>query len=104
MCRKHAPFVRTLIRPEQNYENSSSNCRWWPWWRSKRHLIGEQRIQSGDHRKDQFPRFHIGESMTGECGGLVRKLGLETDAATSISVKHGVRVYGQSSETRFGFL
>lgn len=29
--------------------------------------------------KDKFPRFHIGESMTGECGASVRALGLEEE-------------------------
>jgi flavin-dependent dehydrogenase len=29
--------------------------------------------------KDQFPRFHIGESTTGECGNLIRALGLEDE-------------------------
>ena len=27
--------------------------------------------------RESFPRFHIGESMTGEAGGLVRDLGFE---------------------------
>ena len=25
---------------------------------------------------ESFPRYHIGESMTGKCGGIVRQLGL----------------------------
>ncbi len=27
--------------------------------------------------REQFPRFHIGESMTGELGALLRDLGME---------------------------
>ena len=46
----------------------------------------------------EFPRFHIGESMTGEAGALLRRLGLD-DAMTQrqYPVKHGVRVFGSSS-------
>jgi flavin-dependent dehydrogenase len=45
--------------------------------------------------REQFPRFHIGESMTGECGRLVRSMGFEekmTEAGHP--VKHGVSVFG----------
>lgn len=59
-------------------------------------------IQSVIIEKDQFPRFHIGESMTGECGRLVRTLGLEEEMLQhQYPVKHGVRVYGKSSENTF---
>jgi len=27
--------------------------------------------------KEPFPRYHIGESLTGECGNCLRELGLE---------------------------
>ena len=44
---------------------------------------------------DQFPRFHIGESMTGESAQVVRRLGLEKKMLTqNFPEKHGVRVYG----------
>ena len=45
--------------------------------------------------RQHFPRFHIGESMTGECGGVVRALGMEqlmTDYGHPI--KRGVKVFG----------
>lgn len=29
--------------------------------------------------KVQFPHYHIGESMNGECGGVIRDLGLEAE-------------------------
>ena len=45
--------------------------------------------------REQFPRFHIGESMTGECGNLVRELGFEEQMkADKWPVKHGVIVNG----------
>jgi len=45
--------------------------------------------------RDSFPRFHIGESLTGEVGGILRELGLEADlAAFRFPVKYGVTVYG----------
>jgi flavin-dependent dehydrogenase len=45
--------------------------------------------------QELFPRFHIGESMTGEAGQLLRRLGLEDKMqAAHYPVKHGVKVYG----------
>lgn len=47
--------------------------------------------------KESFPRYHIGESMTGECGGIVRDLGLaEKMTQAKHPVKHGVKVYGEN--------
>ena len=44
--------------------------------------------------RQSFPRFHIGESLSGECGNSVRKLDLETELkAQNYPVKHGVNVY-----------
>lgn len=46
--------------------------------------------------KESFPRYHIGESMTGECGGIIRNLGLtEEMQKRRYPVKHGVKVYGK---------
>lgn len=48
--------------------------------------------------QEEFPRFHIGESMTGEAGALVRRLGLaEAMEKREYPMKHGVRVFGTSS-------
>jgi flavin-dependent dehydrogenase len=45
--------------------------------------------------QETFPRFHIGESMTGEAGQLLRRLGLEDKMLSAqYPVKHGVKVYG----------
>lgn len=54
--------------------------------------------------KDIFPRFHIGESMTGECGGSVRKLSPELEArmkAASHPVKWGTMVWGKEGRNSF---
>lgn len=48
--------------------------------------------------QEEFPRFHIGESLTGEAAQVLRRLGLE-DRMNAIGhpVKHGVRVYGTNA-------
>jgi flavin-dependent dehydrogenase len=46
--------------------------------------------------KEPFPRYHIGESMTGECGAVLRHLGLgDMMVEKGHPVKHGVKVYGK---------
>lgn len=45
--------------------------------------------------RESFPRYHIGESMTGECGGILRDLGLgDVMLEAKHPIKHGVKVYG----------
>lgn len=45
--------------------------------------------------KETFPRYHIGESMTGECGAIVRALGLEDRMSQdNHPIKRGLTVYG----------
>lgn len=52
--------------------------------------------------KDPFPRYHIGESLTGECAGRLRELGLESKMnAINYPVKRGVRVYGTEGKNAF---
>jgi flavin-dependent dehydrogenase len=52
--------------------------------------------------KDKFPRYHIGESMTGEAGGIMRQLGMEEDMrAANHPIKHGVKVYGTDAKTQW---
>ena len=52
--------------------------------------------------KTQFPRYHIGESMTGEAAHALRMLGLEDKMmAARHPVKHGVKVYGHSQVSWF---
>lgn len=49
--------------------------------------------------KDEYPRFHIGESLTGESGNLLRRLGLEDSLETGPYVrKHGVNTFGPAGQ------
>lgn len=66
-------------------------------------LFLEQRgIQSVIVEKDDFPRFHIGESMTGEAGAIVRRLGLEdTMKERGFPVKIATEVYGTGGNNKF---
>lgn len=55
-------------------------------------------IQSGIKplivERQSFPRFHIGESLSGECGNSIRKLNLESELiAQNYPIKYGVNVY-----------
>jgi len=44
--------------------------------------------------RESFPRFHIGESLTGECGGELRRLGVEDELLRQkYPIKHGVNVF-----------
>ena len=48
--------------------------------------------------QETFPRFHIGESMTGESAQVLRRLGLEEKMlSANYPVKYGVKVFGPSS-------
>ncbi len=48
--------------------------------------------------QEEFPRFHIGESMTGEAAQVLKRLGLsEKMDAMDNPIKHGVRVYGPNA-------
>ena len=50
--------------------------------------------------QEEFPRFHIGESLTGEAAQVLRRLGLEEKMnAMENPVKHGVVVYGPNAAT-----
>ncbi|MGH9443529.1 MAG: NAD(P)/FAD-dependent oxidoreductase [Thermoanaerobaculia bacterium] len=52
-------------------------------------------VRSAIVEKESFPRFHVGESMTGECGSLVRALGLEERMSRARHpTKNNVTVYG----------
>ena len=48
---------------------------------------------------ETFPRYHIGESMTGAGGKVLRDLGLtEAMYQRQYPTKQGVKVYGQSAQ------
>lgn len=50
--------------------------------------------------KERFPRYHIGESLTGECGAIIRDLGLGDEMERRRHpVKHGVKVFGPTGTT-----
>lgn len=52
--------------------------------------------------KELFPRYHIGESLTGECGNCLRELGLTAQMqAIGWPVKYGVTVYGAGAQNSF---
>ncbi len=47
---------------------------------------------------EDFPRFHIGESLTGESAQVLRRLGLEDEMMRrEYPIKHGVKVYGSTA-------
>ena len=48
---------------------------------------------------EDFPRYHIGESMTGSAGQVLRQLGLETEMyQRKYPTKQGVKVFGRSTK------
>ena len=64
--------------------------------------LARRGIESVIVEKVPFPRFHIGEAMTGECGGLVRELGFEEQMlAERHPHRHGARVYGPGRKPWF---
>ena len=49
--------------------------------------------------RETFPRYHVGESMTGECAPLVRELGFEEEMGRAgHPVKFGVKVFGPNGK------
>lgn len=59
-------------------------------------------IRSTIIEKEHFPRYHIGESLTGECGNCLRSLGLEDQMlARQHPIKWGVGVYGPTGKNPF---
>lgn len=55
----------------------------------------EQGIKPVIVEPESFPRYHVGESMTGAAGQVVRALGLEAEMyRQQHPVKHGVTFYG----------
>lgn len=64
--------------------------------------LAEHGISSTIVERVQFPRYHIGESMTGECGAAIRRLGLEAEMLQrNHPVKYGVSVYGPDGKNTF---
>lgn len=64
--------------------------------------LADRGVSSKIIEMETFPRFHIGESMTGECGGLIRGLGFTDEMMQrGHAVKHGVTVYGAGGKNKF---
>ncbi|MGH2536977.1 MAG: NAD(P)/FAD-dependent oxidoreductase [Candidatus Promineifilaceae bacterium] len=63
-------------------------------------FLAREGIQATIIERERFPRYHIGESMTGAAGQVIRQLGLE---AEMLKHKHprkkGVVVYGPKGHT-----
>ncbi|WP_414621552.1 NAD(P)/FAD-dependent oxidoreductase [Calothrix sp. CCY 0018] len=52
--------------------------------------------------KESFPRYHIGESLTGMVGTILAELGLETEMSQhQFPVKGGVKVLGRDAKSEF---
>ncbi len=64
--------------------------------------LARRGVRSTIVEKDSFPRYHIGESLTGEVGQRIRELGLGDymDEAEH-PIKHGVNVYGPHGRHTF---
>ncbi|CAN5566512.1 NAD(P)/FAD-dependent oxidoreductase [soil metagenome] len=61
-------------------------------------FLAQQGIKPVILEQEEFPRFHIGESMTGEAACALRRLGLEEKMLErKYPRKHGVSVYGSTS-------
>ena len=59
-------------------------------------------IRSVIVEKEQFPRYHIGESFTGETGGQLRKLEMgDILDKFEYLVKHGTKVWGTDGKNSF---
>jgi flavin-dependent dehydrogenase len=55
-------------------------------------------IESTIVERMKFPRYHIGESMTGECGQSVRRLGLDAEMdRAGYPIKRAASIYGNNS-------
>jgi len=64
--------------------------------------LSQKGIKSIIIEKNQFPRFRIGESLTGEAGKLLREWGLAEEVRNNgCYVKHGVEVYGPHGKNKF---
>ena len=65
-------------------------------------FLARKGIHSVLVEQEQFPRYHIGESMTGECGNCLRMLGFEDEMEQKkFPIKWGVSVYGPADSNAF---
>jgi FADH2-dependent halogenase len=60
-------------------------------------FLAQEGIKPVIFEQETFPRYHIGESLTGAGGKVLRDLGLETEMyRRKHPIKQGVKVYGKS--------
>jgi flavin-dependent dehydrogenase len=60
-------------------------------------FLAREGIKSIIVEQEKFPRYHIGESLTGGGGQVIRQLGLDAEMyRRNYPCKQGVKVYGQS--------
>ena len=60
----------------------------------------EQGVRPVIVERETFPRYHVGEAMTGEGGQIVRELGIhEKLTKNDHTVKHGVNVFGSQGNS-----
>jgi len=65
-------------------------------------FLAQRGIRAALVEKQEFPRYHIGESLTGECGNCLRKLNLVGRMQTAgHPIKYGTRVYGPGGKNSF---
>jgi len=65
-------------------------------------FLAQRGIESVIVERESFPRYQIGESLTGECGLCLKNLGLEPlMSKRAHPIKHGVRVYGPGGKNSF---
>lgn len=65
-------------------------------------LLSQRGLRVTLIEKEQLPRYHIGESLTGECGNCLRALGLEEEMTRRRHpVKYGVTLYGPGGKNVF---
>ncbi|MCA9718923.1 MAG: tryptophan 7-halogenase [Myxococcales bacterium] len=65
-------------------------------------MLAREGVRATMVESSRFPRFHIGESLTGGVGEVFRTLGLsEQMQRCDHTLKHGVRVYGPSGKNEF---
>src|SRR6187455_678135 len=61
-------------------------------------FLAREGIKPVIFEQETFPRYHIGESMTGAGGKVLRDLGLDAEMyKRRYPTKQGVKVYGQST-------
>lgn len=65
-------------------------------------FLEKEGISSIIVEQETFPRYHIGESMTGAAGKVLRELGLDVEMiARKYPVKQGVKVYGPKGHSNW---